>query len=161
VKSRMSVIKFSWLAVIALIAAVVGWLVTVLVNRVGFPTPVLPYSALITLALVIVIVLILGLRVRRWRNGNHERELSPILAARTLILAQASAYAGALILGWHLGILVDALMATFYGASISLLGPPAALIVGSLAMIAVGIMVERFCRIPPEDGTDSGGSVAA
>ncbi|AJT42358.1 DUF3180 domain-containing protein [Psychromicrobium lacuslunae] len=154
-KSRMSVIKFRWLLVIALVAALLGWLVTVLANRAGLPTPVLPYSALITLALVIVLVVILGVRVRRWRNGNHEKDLSPILAARTLILAQASAYAGAIILGWHFGALVDALTTTFYGASISVLGAPVALMLGSLAMVAAGIIVERFCRIPPEDGADS------
>ena len=32
----------------------------------------------------------------RWRNGKKNKELNPILAARTLVLAQACAYAGSL-----------------------------------------------------------------
>ena len=94
-KSQLRTIRPLWLAVIAVIAAAAGWSATVLTNRFSLPTPALPYSALVTLGLVIVIVLVLGLRVRRWRDGKRDRELNPILAARTLVLAQASAYAGA------------------------------------------------------------------
>ncbi|WP_394940546.1 DUF3180 domain-containing protein [Psychromicrobium sp. YIM B11713] len=156
----MGVLKLRWLVIIALVTTVVGWLATVLTNRLSLPAPALPYTALITLALVILVVLILGLRVRSWRNGHRERSLNPLQAARTLILAQASAYTGAVILGWHLGVLIDALAATFYGASLGVLGLPAALAAGSLLMIGVGMLVERFCRIPPEDGADASGSSA-
>ncbi|NYE96061.1 signal transduction histidine kinase [Psychromicrobium silvestre] len=148
-------IRARWLLVIALISTALGWIATVITNRLSLPTPALPFTALITLGIVVLAVLLLGFRVRSWRNGNRERALNPILAARTLVLAQASAYAGALLLGWHLGVLIDALAATFYGASAALLGLPAALMGGSAVMIVVGLVVERFCRIPPEDGADS------
>lgn len=150
-KPQLRTVRPLWLVVIVVIAAAAGWAVTVLTNRFGAPTPALPYSALITLGLVVLVVLVLGLRVRSWRNGNRERALNPILAARTLVLAQASAYAGALLLGWHAGVLVDALIALAYGASAGLLALPAVLIGGSAAMIAMGLVVERFCRIPPDD----------
>lgn len=155
-KSQLRTIRPLWLAVIVLIAAVAGWVATVLTNRFGLPTPALPYSTLITLGLVVVIVLVLGLRVRRWRDGDRDRELSPILAARTLVLAQASAYAGALLLGWHAGVALDAVIALAYGAGAGLLALPLALIGGSAVMVVIGLVVERFCRIPPQDGNEPG-----
>ena len=151
-KSQLRTIRPLWLAVIAVIAAAAGWSATVLTNRFSLPTPALPYSALVTLGLVIVIVLVLGLRVRRWRDGKWDRELNPIVAARTLVLAQASAYAGALLLGWHAGVAVDAMVAIAYGAGAGVLTLPLVLIGGSAAMVVVGLVVERFCRIPPDDG---------
>ena len=51
----------------------------------------------------------------RWRNSNKSGSkakktlLDPLLAARTLILAQACAYAGTVLLGWHVGIFLDQL----------------------------------------------------
>lgn len=155
-KSQLRTIRPLWLIAIAVIAAVAGWAATVLTNRFSLPTPALPYSALITLGLVIVIVLVLGLRVRNWRDGKRDRELNPILAARTLVLAQASAYAGALLLGWHAGVAVDAVIALAYGAGAGLLALPVVLAGGSAAMIVAGLMVERFCRIPPEDANAAG-----
>lgn len=154
-KSQLRTIRPLWLAVVVLLGAVAGWLVSMLLRRFGLPTPALPYSSLITLGLVILVVVVLGLRVRSWRNGNRDRSLDPIMAARTLVLAQASAYAGALLFGWHLGVLIDGLIVISYGASAGVLALPAALLGGSALMVAAGLMTERFCRVPPEDGGDS------
>ncbi|MFP3548867.1 DUF3180 domain-containing protein, partial [Rhizobium sp. SIMBA_035] len=55
------------------------------------------------------LTLVMGIRGLRWRNGRKKPILKPILAARTLILAQACAYAGTLLFGWHAGISLDLL----------------------------------------------------
>lgn len=103
----MSTLRFRWLALVGLAAGFTGWLVNWLATRNGFGTPTLPLTSLVTTAVIIGITLVFGRRVLRWRNGDHDRPLDPILATRTLVLAQACAYAGALSLGWHAGILVD------------------------------------------------------
>ncbi|WP_410565780.1 DUF3180 domain-containing protein, partial [Bacillus sp. SIMBA_033] len=77
--------------------------------RFSMPTPVLPVSALVTMGVIAGLTLVMGIRVLRWRNGKKKHMLNPILAARTLILAQACAYAGTLLFGWHAGISLDLL----------------------------------------------------
>lgn len=148
---KLHTIRPWWLVIIALVFAAFGWFATLVTARLGWPTPGLPYSTLVTLGLLIAVLLTLGLRVRSWRDGRREQSLSPILAARTFILAQASSYGGALLFGWHTGVLADALTALGSGAPVGLLFPSLALMAGSLVVIAVGLLVERFCRIPPED----------
>lgn len=139
------------LMLIAVTAAVIGWLATVTTNRFSMPTPVLPVSALITMAVIAGLTLIMGIRVLRWRNGNKKKLLNPILAARTLILAQACAYAGTLLLGWHAGISVDLLRIGGLRGGEGVLWNALLMGGGGVVMIVVGIVVERFCRIPPED----------
>ncbi|GAA3705557.1 hypothetical protein GCM10022377_19030 [Zhihengliuella alba] len=76
-------------------------------------------------------------------------EMNPLLAARTLILAQAVAYAGAVVGGWHGGVLVDLLGA---------MAPASATVTTAWVMLAAGVVmsvvgwvVEQFCKLPPDD----------
>ncbi|MFZ3452053.1 DUF3180 domain-containing protein [Arthrobacter sp. 7Tela_A1] len=147
----MRTIRYRWLAVVAVVCGIAGWQVNAWTTRNGFPSPVLGFSALLTLAFIVGFTLFLGLRVRRWRDGDREKPLDPIAAARTLVLAQATAYAGALLLGWHGGIFLDQLglweMRPNHGPTWASL----AMSVGGMIMIATGLVVERFCKLPPED----------
>ncbi|MBG6179077.1 DUF3180 domain-containing protein [Arthrobacter sp. CAN_A1] len=150
----MGTLKPGWLAALGVIAGVGGWLVNWWASRNGFPVPTLPLSSLLTVAAILAVTLVFGLRVLRWRNGRRDRALNPILAARTVVLAQATAYAGALNAGWHLGILVDQFsLVAVRGVTGSVWGTVVMLLSG-MVMIAVGIMVQGFCRLPPDDGAD-------
>ncbi|MHA7190328.1 DUF3180 domain-containing protein [Arthrobacter sp. MDT2-16] len=148
----MSTLRFRWLAVVGVVAGVVGWLVNWLATRNGYGTPTLPLTSLVTTAVIIGITLVFGRRVLRWRNGDHDRPLDPILATRTLVLAQACAYAGALSLGWHAGIFVDQVALLSVRSTTGPLWGSAALMAGGIIMIMVGLVVEDFCRLPPDDG---------
>jgi hypothetical protein len=147
----MRTLKYSWLGLIVLGGAVIGWLANLLTTRGALPAPVLHPSSLATMGAVVVFTLVLGLRVRRWRNGKRDRELNPVLAARTLVLAQACAYAGALIIGWHAGILVDELSLLAYRPGGTVLLQVLVMMGAGLVMVIVGLVVERFCKLPPED----------
>jgi Protein of unknown function (DUF3180) len=147
----MRTIKYSWLGLIILSGGVIGWLANLLALRNTLPVPVLHPSSLATMGAVVVFTLVLGLRVRRWRNGRRDKPLNPLLAARTLVLAQASAYAGALIIGWHAGLLVDQLELLAYRPAGSVLWQVLAMMGAGLVMVIVGLVVERFCKLPPED----------
>lgn len=140
------------LFIIALAVGVLGWLAALLTTRYSLNTPVLPLTGLITMGVIVVLTLVLGVRVLRWRNGNKKTLLNPILAAWTLVLAQACAYTGGVLLGWHAGIFVDQLRLWNLRSDQSLAWQAVAMGGGGLVMIAVGLIVERFCRIPPEDG---------
>jgi hypothetical protein len=154
----VSTLRFSWLALVGLVAGLAGWLANWLATRNGFGTPTLPLTSLVTTAVIIGITLVFGRRVLRWRNGRRDRPLDPILATRTLVLAQACAYAGALSLGWHAGIFVDQLTLLSVRSTTAPLWGSVALMVGGIVMIMVGLVVENFCRLPPDDdGTGAPG----
>jgi hypothetical protein len=140
------------LLLIGLVLTVAGWSATVVTTRYSMATPVLPVTALATMAVIVVITLILGIRVLRWRNSTKRKKaLDPILAARTLVLAQACAYAGTVLLGWHAGIFLDQLRIWNLRSDQGITWVAIAVAGGGLVMIVVGLLVERFCRIPPED----------
>jgi len=140
------------LIVVGLILAIAGWFATVMTTRYGLATPVLPQTGLVTMGVIVALTLVLGIRVLRWRNGNKKKMLNPILAAWTLVLAQACAYTGSVLLGWHAGIFVDQLRLWNLRSDQTLAWQALVMAGGGLVMIVVGLMVERFCRIPPEDG---------
>jgi hypothetical protein len=150
------------LLLIGVILAVAGWSATVVTSRYSIATPVLPATALATMGVIVIITLILGIRVLRWRNSNksgnkaNKTQLDPLLAARTLILAQACAYAGTVLLGWHVGIFLDQLRIWSLRSDQGITWLALAMAGGGLVMIVVGLLVERFCRIPPEDGDTNG-----
>lgn len=156
----MGNIRYRWLAVIAIASGVVGWLVNNWATRNSLPAPVLSVLGLLTVALISGATLFLGLRVRRWQQGNRDRELDPIAAARTLVLAQANAYAGSLLLGWHAGIFLDQAPLWSLRPGHSPTWASLAMIAGGVLMISVGLLVERFCRLPPDDSKGNGGTPA-
>ncbi|OMH32410.1 DUF3180 domain-containing protein [Tersicoccus sp. Bi-70] len=153
----MNGLRVRTLLVVAVVAAVLGWLADVLITRAGGPTPVLPLSSLLTVLLLVAITVGLGLQVLRWRQGRAKRMINPLLAARTLVLAQATAYTGAVLGGWHVGVLVEQLGLLALRSDQSVLWFAVAQVAGGAVMVGVGVLVEHFCRIPPEDGQDSGG----
>src|SRR6476661_8220857 len=150
------------LLLICVILAIAGWSATVVTSRFSMATPVLPSTALATMGVIVVITLILGIRILRWRNSHQpnskakKTQLDPLLAARTLVLAQACAYAGTVLLGWHAGIFLDQLRIWNLRSDQGITWVAVAVAGGGLVMIVVGLLVERFCRIPPED-TDAPG----
>ena len=146
------------LAVVGIALAIAGWSAAVLTVRYGMATPVLPATALVTMGVIVALTLVLGIRVLRWRNGKKKKMLNPILAAWTLVLAQACAYTGAVLLGWHAGILLDLLRLWNLRSDQGITWLALSMGGGGLAMIVVGLVVERFCRIPPEDGDADGAS---
>jgi lysylphosphatidylglycerol synthetase-like protein (DUF2156 family) len=136
--------------------AVAGWVATLMAARYSLATPVLPLTGLVTMGVIVVATLVLGIRVLRWRNGKKKKMLNPILAAWTLVLAQACAYTGAMLLGWHAGIFLDQLRLWNVRSGQAITWQTLTMAGGGLVMIVVGLVVERFCRIPPEDGDAEG-----
>lgn len=145
------------LVVVAVLVGFLGVAANAFAMRGSAPTPVLPVSALGSMAVIAVVTLGLGIRVLRWRTGHRSRMLDPIFAARTLVLAHACAYAGAVLLGWHGGVIAD--QVPLLGSRVGTPAVETALLMigGSVVMVAIGFIVERFCRIPPEEGDEGEG----
>lgn len=168
----MSRLRPLWLLLILLAAGVAGMIATIALTAAGLSSPVLPGSSIVTLAAVALIILCLGLVVwrdqrrlmesRRRKEHQHQqtprpaRRLHPLQAVRVAAAAQACAYAGALIAGWHIGIVLNLAPAAGWGtpnitASVTMS-------VGGLTWVAVGFVVESMCRLPPDSGQDAGGA---
>ncbi|MGO2053806.1 DUF3180 domain-containing protein [Glutamicibacter sp. 287] len=142
----MNRLKLRTLIWCTLLGGVTGWVALRLLTATGRFSPVLDYAALFSLGAVCAVVLFLGIRVKRSTLGRGH--IDPIAAARTLVLAQAAAYAGALITGWHLAPLLTLLFAS--GSSPTL--TRAMVLTGAgILMVIIGYLVQHLCKLPPED----------
>ncbi|TLP72753.1 DUF3180 domain-containing protein [Nesterenkonia sphaerica] len=161
----MTQLRPLWLLVIALGAALAGYLATVAMSAGGFSSPVLPLSSAVTLGAIGGIVLILGLIV--WRDQRRieqaadearrekprsrpARRIHPLQAVRVVAAGQACAYAGALIAGWHAGVLID--LAPAAGAGTPNVTSALVVVIGGLIWVITGFVVETLGKLPPDSG---------
>jgi hypothetical protein len=138
---------------IAIAGAAIGWLLQVGLNAGGLPSFIPPatlYSVLFVLAFGL---LLLGRPVRRLVRGAATRPLDPFFAMRVLVLAKASALTGALLVGAAVALLGYGLVRT---GSVVMPGfwPDVLTGLGALALGLAGLIVEWWCRIPPQDRTE-------
>lgn len=148
----MTGIRPLWLLLILLVTGGLGWVAALVAAGAGVVAPVLVRSSGITLGAVAVLVLLLGVRVQRDKKRPLAARMNPLVATRTLALAQAGAYAGSLIAGWHGGVLVHLTAATGFGTAT--VNDALLMVIGGLVLVIVGYIVEQFCRVPPDDGAD-------
>jgi hypothetical protein len=89
------------------------------------------------------------------------RPVEPMLVARLAVLAQASAYVGAVFTGIWIGVLmhvapaVRRLQAAGSDTVTASVG-----IVSSIALVAAALWLESVCRIPPDEEQPPGGVAA-
>ncbi|WP_261624226.1 DUF3180 domain-containing protein [Nesterenkonia marinintestina] len=165
-----------WLLALSAGAVVLGLVAAVVMAGAGYGAPVLPNSALVTLIGVGAVILTLGIVVRRDmarleaaarrererearrdaggaeepRGPRPARRVSPLFAVRVVAAAQSAAYAGTIILGWHLGILAH--LAPQVGLGTANAQSAVYMAAGGLGWVIVGFVVEHLCRLPPDDG---------
>ena len=150
----MTKLKLRWLFACAGFGAAAGWIALRLLTSAGRYAPVLDYSALYSLGAVCAVVLFLGIRVKRSPQGKADFE--PIAAARTLVLAQASPYAGAVIAGWHVPAIIMLWAATGMTPTLT---RGLVLAGAGLLMGVIGYIVQQLCKLPPEDTDGNSDSV--
>jgi len=140
---------------IALVSLAVCWVgLDIWTGSGGEPLP-LSWPAVVGTVALMVVVIAAGLPVRRWVRGRRDRALDPLVAARTAVLAKASAYGGAALVGWYLSqallILPDLVGARRERFVIALIAAVAA-----IGVSVAGFVVQRWCRIPPDDDETPG-----
>lgn len=153
------------LVVIAVLAAVFGaQMMNTLAAR-GHSVPVTGWLTAGVLAILGAVLLAHGLPLRRYMQESEERTLHPSLAPRrhqidlptafrTVLLARACAYTGALVGGIFTGQALF-LLVSGTGDPWDAVLPTAAAAVAGLALGALGVLVERWGKLPPEDGDGS------
>lgn len=106
----------------------------------------LPGGLLIGMALVVV-----ATGSRMWRMRRGETHVEPLVAARLLGLAQASALTGAVTGGLYLGQALVLLPDLDFAGRGALAARMAFAGLGGLLMSGAGLLVQRWCRIGDED----------
>lgn len=140
----------STLVVWTVVGAVLAPVVDVVLERQGFSLPGLPWFAVLGMLILAVILLVLGWPIKKWNDGDRTREIDPLQAARVAIMAKASALTGAGLAGWYVG------NAGYYflsapGIRNDLAGGMLFAGICAAVLMIVGIIVEGFCEIPPQD----------
>ncbi|MEE1619122.1 DUF3180 domain-containing protein [Brachybacterium sp. J153] len=128
----------------------------------GHSLPIAGWLTTLVELVLCAVLLAYGLPMRRYLAESEERRLHPSLtrrrhqidlptAYRTVLLARACAYTGAVVGGLFSG---QALFLTITGTGDPLSGilPTAAAALAGLALGVLGVVVERWGTLPPEDG---------
>jgi hypothetical protein len=155
--------KISMLAVLAILAAAVGWSFAQLwPTFFGQGMPVSIGSA-IAMILVFLTLLIWTLMTRaRLKPGVTINRLHPIVAARTAALAMSASRVGALAFGFYVGVFLANIAADYSSAGSDRIRISAITSIASLLTAAVALWLERICQIkePPTDSEPRNGSRA-
>lgn len=150
--------KLSNLAWNAVAAAVLSFIAVRLMIGNGYAVPVSGINLLITMPGIGLVNLALALPILRYKRAladhlmgvgkSRPRRPEPFYAVRVLMIAKASALAGAWFFGWHLGVLVVQLTTNEISDSV---GQEASGLLGALLLVVAAIVAERSCRLP-DDG---------
>lgn len=143
-----------------------AWLLLRALEGQGVTLPPVPWLVVAVLLVISVVVFTMGWAVRQFLRGKRPN-LDPLRAARTAVLAKASSYTGSLLAGWYaaqvLLVVGDLDIASRRARAIS----AGLAVAGAVLLAVVGLIVEWFCRVPPQDkptersGRDSADPAAA
>lgn len=156
------------LLVLGLLATVFG---AVLANFVIGRGAVLPVTGWVTGLLLLAlgaVLLVCGPPLRRYTKESEQRRENPssaprrhsidmLTAFRTIVFARACAYTGAIVGGIQLGQLVF-LASSGTGTLVGALLPTGFGALCGIALAVLGVIVERWGTLPPEDGDGENGA---
>lgn len=145
------------LVVIALVIALLTSLVLRAMDVRGqLPPPVAPVTVLVPVAFAVVLLL-RGRAVRRL-VARRPTSMTAVGAARVVVLAKACALVGSALVGYfasHMLVSLDNLAAPMpreHALSAGLA------LVGSVVLVVVALVVERWCEVPPPEDDESTGA---
>ena len=142
------------LTAVAVVVAALTWSALRVWTARGGTEPELMWRTVLTVGLLAVAVFGIGWPVRQWVRGDKSRRIDALRAARTAALAKAASYAGALLLGFSAGYVLHFVPTVEIAARRTQLVLGLADFVVSGLLLAAGLLVERYCRVPPEDDDD-------
>ena len=142
------------------LAAVVGYLFVVLVYR-YFP-PIDVWTGLSLLAVAAVEAgwaFYVRAKINEGEIGDARGWLHPLAVARSVLIAKASAWVGALVLGWWIAVLIYLLprRSTLRVAGEDTAGAVVAA-VSALALVVAALWLQHCCKSPPEPPDNADGA---
>lgn len=147
-------LRWAQLAGIVVVVGLLSWLGWRLYLNAGHLLGPASWVSAVMLVAMAVLVIGAGLPVRRFLRGEARKSLSPIRAARTLVLAQAAALTGSGVLGWYAAQVAHALSDVDLPGYRDLLWRLLALCAASLVLTTAGMLTQRMCRVDPPGDAD-------
>lgn len=147
----MRLTSWSTLALVALVSALVSWVVLDVAASAGILLTPSAWFTAVFLLLASAWLLVRGRGVRRMVAGERTR-MTPLLAARVVSLAKASSLTGSLLAGWFVAQLVWASGNAAAPLNREIMVGALIDLGASLVLVGVGMLVEHWCHVqPPED----------
>ncbi len=148
--TRMGPTRISTLVVAGLAAAAVAWLLISFLYYDYLPDD-LPWLPVVTLAALAVLEGYAAVNTRARIERRPGREpVNPLLVARFVVLAKASALAGAIFAGFYAGLtgwlFVESTEAAVNDRNVAVGG-----LLAALALAAAALWLERSCRVPEQE----------
>ncbi len=137
-------------------AAVVGYLLVITLYR-WFP-PITVWTGLSLLAVAIAEALwarYVRAKINDGEIGDGPGWLHPLAVARSVMVAKASAWVGALMLGWWVGVLVYVLRRRSLPVAAEDTTGTVVAAVSALALVVAALWLQHCCKSPP-DQTEHG-----
>jgi hypothetical protein len=147
--------KIRTLALVALVCALLSWL---LLRLVYASLPPLPWTGVPALLLLAIGEAVSGRNVRARLRGAGGTKIAPIAVARMAALAKASSLAAALIGGLALGFLVYVLGSVDKPAFRTDAITAGVTLGSAMALMAAALYLEQGCRVPSRRDEDSDAS---
>ncbi|MDO8106589.1 DUF3180 domain-containing protein [Isoptericola sp. b441] len=119
-----------------------------------------PPLATVVMLGIAVVVGRLGWNVRQYVRGKRPG-LDPLLAARTVVLATAAAYTGAVLTGWYTGHVLVVLGRLGHPPLRDFAISAAVAAAGAVVLAVAGVVAERWCEVPPSDDDNPPDGVSA
>ncbi|MCU1546221.1 MAG: hypothetical protein JWP30_1321 [Homoserinimonas sp.] len=142
------------LLIVAVIGVVAGALLQAGLAASGRPGITPPVTLGIVLAVLGVVLVVLAWPIRKVIKGTATSRVDPFYATRVVVLAKASAISGALLAGVALGLI--AYLLTRSVLTVEPIGYSVATLAGAVILVVGALIAEFWCRIPPEDDSDTG-----
>jgi DMSO reductase anchor subunit len=135
-------------------AVVVGVVVYLIVRASYGLMPALPLFAGVTLLVLAIVESVMGYSLKARIEGRHGQPVQPLVAARAVALAKASALAGAVMVGVWAGLLGYLLPRLHQFAAAAQDAPGAVLgLVCAVALVAAAMYLQYCCRTPSDSDT--------
>lgn len=158
--------RWQSLVAVAVVVTVLAWGVLGLLRGQGVVLPPVAWLVVLVMLVIAGVVLRMGWAVRQFLQGRRP-DLDPLRAARTAVLAKASCYTGATLLGWYLAQVLLVIGDLGIESQRDRAVAAAAASLGAVVLAVVGLVVEHLCRVPPpsddaaSDGEPNGTDPAA
>lgn len=125
----------------------------------GRPSFVPPFTFPISLVVIAALVLVFGWPIRQVLRGKRSERLDPFRAMRVVLLAKATVLVGALLGGAALGVAAHIVGRPVMAQSDDLVRALLS-VAASVVAIVAGLVVERWCTLPPDDDEDDDTRIA-
>ena len=145
-------VRITTLVLAGLATTVVAWLGLRVLADSAAPEP--GWVGLAAMLFLGAGLLVAGWQVRQVRDGRPLPHVTPLRAARTLVLGQAGALTGAVLVGWYLSNVLVLLPDSDIESQRSRLWLFAAHVVVALLLAVSGMLVQRWCRLSRRDDGD-------